>query len=74
MVRRLSHMTAALILIPPLGGCASDPATGPRRPGREASDSSTLGHDLKGAPRGRTIPPAGLGVDLVGRLGGDPTV
>jgi hypothetical protein len=32
---------------------------------REPSDRlSTMGHDLKTAPPGRSIPPAGLGVDL----------
>jgi hypothetical protein len=34
---------------------------------RKGTSGSTIGHDLRSAPAGTTIPPAGLGVDLVSR-------
>jgi hypothetical protein len=57
-------------------GCAG----GQRRgcpPGPYQSDFPTVGSDLKCAPRGITIPPPGLGVDLVGHSRGvtsDPVI
>jgi len=44
-------------------GCAQDRTRG-RFP-RAGQDSSTIATDRRTIPRGETIPPAGLGVDLV---------
>lgn len=44
-------------------GCAQD-RTRSRFP-RAGQDSSTIATDRRTVPRGETIPPAGLGVDLV---------
>ena len=46
-------------------GCARD--RGPIR-ADGFSRSSTLGSDLREVPRGVTVPPPSLGVDLVGRV------
>ena len=72
MRRRRCLLLLALPVASAVAGCAS------RRPssrfGRGAgagdggplrSGGATIGHDFKAAPRGRIIPPAGLGVDLV---------
>jgi hypothetical protein len=46
-------------------GCSAGRRWGSRD--RVGSDPSTLGTDFHSVPAGRTIPPAGLGVDLVRR-------
>ena len=61
----LMILAAALPL--PFSGCAAHRAEGrrqgPMRP--PGYDTPTIGTDRSTVPRGRTIPPAGLGVDLV---------
>jgi hypothetical protein len=49
----------AIILATVLSGCAS------HRHGPQPVKPATVGADLLRAPRGQTIPAAGLGVDLV---------
>jgi hypothetical protein len=36
-----------------------------RNPYRKDTPGATIGYDIRSAPAGTTIPPAGLGVDLV---------
>ena len=61
--RRRGLVVLGLVLFS-LGGCARDrglePGTGSLGP-----DTSTIGQDMRQAPRGSSIPPAGFGVDLV---------
>ena len=63
--RRVGRATLWLALAAWCSGCARG-AQRPHapRPGFQAG-ASTLGADLRSAPRGDTIPPPSLGVDLV---------
>jgi hypothetical protein len=69
------HRAVMACLIIWTTGCSHE-----RGAGRRAQDDTpTLGTDFSSVPQGRTIPPAGLGVDLVnfvseaGRGGSPPT-
>jgi hypothetical protein len=57
--RRRAFGVAFLALLG--AGCANGPPT----VRRDMGDQPTIGRNNGTAPRGRTIPPAGLGVDLV---------
>ncbi|HEV3166140.1 MAG TPA: hypothetical protein VGZ22_19100 [Isosphaeraceae bacterium] len=66
---RRARVAAALALL--FAGCAADSRTTRSgcAPDAQAGPAwwqhSTIGHDLRAAPRGQTIPATGLGVDLV---------
>jgi hypothetical protein len=63
-----------MMLTPEMLGCrglqrqssGSRPSPFSRRHQRNEPSGSTIGHDLRSAPAGTTIPAAGLGVDLGG--------
>ena len=57
---RLGLVLLVLLLSPV--GCARD--RGLRAGPEQGTDTATVGHDLKNAPRGQALPPPGLGVDL----------
>ena len=63
--------TISAILITMSVGCAQD--EGPARV-NGFSRSPTIGSDLREVPRGITIPPPGLGVDLVQSPKSSPTI
>ena len=56
-----------LVLALGLTGCGntSRPGLFRRRPAGPEPSGATIGHDFRSWPAGTTIPPAGLGVDLV---------
>ena len=56
-----------MILTIVVSGCTPGRYSAPN--GSWRSNDSTLGSDLRAAPRGQTIPATALGVDLVGYAG-----
>jgi hypothetical protein len=65
MILRALALGVIAVLLP---GCAHNGDWMLRQPPQE----STIGTDFKKAPAGKTIGPAGMGVDLTNRLGDSP--
>jgi len=65
---------APLALAVGLTGCGNmnRPGLFRRKPSGPETSGATIGHDFRSWPAGTTIPPAGLGVDLVRSQGSQP--
>jgi hypothetical protein len=61
---RLFVALATVTLAGTSAGCASAPSTAPGT-SHGGSGFPTIGTDLRKAPRGQTVPPTALGVDMV---------